>query len=81
MWNSYHRLGTVVGVQVLGAYTPITETELIWKDAIRAWSRVALPVGGAGVLGEDRSVWTTAIGKGFVKEGELALSMMTKIGL
>lgn len=36
-----------------------------------------LRAGAAGVPGKERSVWTTAIGKGLVKEAELALSMMT----
>ena len=38
------------GIQVLGAYILVTETELIWKDAIRAWSRATQPGVAAGVL-------------------------------
>ena len=38
-------------------------------------------MGVAGVLGKERSVWTTAMGKGFVKKVELALFTTKKIGL
>lgn len=58
------------GVQVLGAYTLVTGTELsgrINKGTVKE----AQPVGAAGVLRKERSAWTIATGK-----VECALPMM-----